>query len=276
MTYYRWGFNNESYNDQFYISSGGFEKPHPNHSYGPMGRSGYMLHCVTGGKGIFISDDKTYHLKKGDIFYIEPHKPIYMEADKKDPWTFYWVRFIGNLVPKYMDKINLTTKNAVMKAEELPHVFKNVIDIVEYSKNDGFKDFYYQAKMFSILTDLQHHFPKPFVSIKNKQGLDIYQEAKQYIINNYDTPIIVHDLVKYLNIDRSYLFRLFKSQTNSSPQEFITNYRLRKASELLKEKNNSVEYVALSCGFPSYQSFFRLFKKKYDISPSIYKEKYAN
>lgn len=276
MSYYRWGFNNEAYNAQFYISSGGFEKPHPNHSYGPMGRSGYMIHCVTSGQGIFISNGKTYHLTKGDMFYIEPNKSIYMEADKDNPWTFYWIRFIGNLVPTYMDKINLTYKNAVMHERDLPIVFKNVIDIVEHSKHDGFKDFYYQAKMFSILNDLQKYYPKPFNPINNKQGIDIYQEAKQYIINNYDTPISVHDLVNYLNIDRSYLFRIFKSQSNSSPQEFITNYRLRKASELLKEKNNSVEYVALSCGFPSYQSFFRFFKKKYNLSPSTYKEKYAN
>lgn len=64
MKYYRWGFNNQDYNAQFYVSSGGFEKPHPCHSYGPMGRSGYMIHCVTGGHGIFKSNGKVYHLKK--------------------------------------------------------------------------------------------------------------------------------------------------------------------------------------------------------------------
>ncbi|GAA3638707.1 AraC family transcriptional regulator [Lactobacillus hamsteri] len=276
MKYYRWGFNNQTYNDQFYISSGGFEKPHPKHSYGPMGRSGYMIHCITGGHGIFKSNGITYHLKEGDMFYIEPHKTTYMEADEKDPWTFYWVRFVGNLVPKYMNRINLSSKNAVMNQNDLPTVFQDVIDIVEYSKNTGPRDFYYQSKMLNILNSLQLHYPKPSLHNNIPTATDIYDRALRYISNNYEEQISVHDLVKYLNIDRSYLFRIFKKYSHTNPQDFITDYRLRKASEMLKSKENNIEYVGLSCGFVSYQSFFRFFKKKYGISPSDYKKKYLN
>lgn len=80
MKYYRWGFNNQDYNAQFYVSSGGFEKPHPCHSYGPMGRSGYMLHCVTGGHGIFKSNGKVYHLKKAISFtFSHIKRPIWKQ-----------------------------------------------------------------------------------------------------------------------------------------------------------------------------------------------------
>lgn len=274
MKYYRWGFNNPAYNDQFYISSGGFEKPHPKHNYGPMGRSGYMIHCVASGRGIFKSGGKTYYLKKGDIFYIEPHKTTYMEADKDNPWTFYWVRFVGNLVPKYMNRINISYKNPIMNNKDLPTVFRDIIAILEYSKNPEPKDFYYQSKMFSILNAMQLHFPKNTSNKNISQSTDIYSNALRYIANNYEEQINVHDLVKYLNIDRSYLFRIFKKHGQTNPQEYITNYRLRKASEMLKNKNNTVEYVALSCEFLSYQSFFRFFKKKYGISPSTYKNKF--
>ena len=128
--------------------------------------------------------------------------------------------------------------------------------------------------MFSILHALQLHFPKESTKNKVLQTTDIYDRALRYIANNYEEQISVHDLVGYLNIDRSYLFRIFKKHSQTNPQEFITNYRLAKASELLKSKNNTVEYVALSCGFLSYQSFFRFFKKKYGISPTQYKKKY--
>ncbi|WP_257617211.1 helix-turn-helix domain-containing protein [Lactobacillus gasseri] len=49
---------------------------------------------------------------------------------------------------------------------------------------------------------------------------------------------------------------MFKKHSRTNLQSFITNYRLLKASELLKNNDNSIEYVALSCGFLSYQSFF--------------------
>lgn len=172
-----------------------------------------------------------------------------------------------------MERINLTYKNPIMTKRELPNVYQNVIDIVEHSKADGPKDFYYQSKMFAILNDLESHFPKSFNSAP--QTSDLYDQALRYIINNYEEQITVNDLVNYLNIDRSYLFRIFKKHSSNSPQEFLINYRLDKASELLKNSENSVEYVALSCGFLSYQSFFRFFKKKYGISPSSYQKKYG-
>lgn len=159
-----------------------------------------------------------------------------MEADAVDPWTFYWVRFIGNLVPQYMKRINLSYQNPIIRQEDLPTVFQDVVDIVEYSQQTGPRDFYYQSKMFSILHALQLHFPKESTKNKVLQTTDIYDRALRYIANNYEEQISVHDLVGYLNIDRSYLFRIFKKHSQTNPQEFITNYRLAKASELLKSK----------------------------------------
>ena len=272
---YRWGFNNLSYNGQFYVSSGSFEKAKPTHHYGPIGRSGYMIHCVTSGHGIFISDGKTYHVKKGDMFFIQPHKTIVMKADQDDPWSYYWIRFIGNLASKYMDRINLTYKNPIMNVKDLPGVYDRVIGIVEYSKNKGPKDFYYQAKVLEILDLLEKKYPKNTNKRSQLSKDDICKVAIQYIRNHYDEQISVHDLVSYLNIDRTYLYRIFMRKHNMSPQEYINQYRLQKASELLKSPEGTIESVAYSSGFKTYQSFFKMFKKYYAISPLAFREKYV-
>lgn len=271
---YRWGFNNLEFNDQFYISSGGFEQTSPTHQYGPIGRSGYMLHCVTAGHGYFTSNDHTYYVGKGDMFFIQPNKTITMKADPSDPWSFYWIRFIGNLVPKYMKRINLDYKHPMMKQEDLPGVFSRIIGIVEYSKYEGRKDFYYQAKMFEILDLLQKAYPTEYQS-KYRKKEDIFRVARHYLTNHIDEAVSVSDLVDYLNIDRTYLYRIFKRNINKSPQEFINEYKLEKASELLKSAEGTIQYVALSSGFKSYQTFFKMFKKTYGISPQEYRKKYA-
>lgn len=271
---YKWNFNNLSYNEQFYVSSGGFEQTDPNHSYGPLGRSGYMLHCITGGHGIFKSNGIVYHLKKGDMFYVEPHKTVFMQADEDDPWSFYWVRWIGNLVPRYMHRVNISNINPIMYKKDLPTVYQNVIDIVEHSKTSGHHDFYYQAKMFEILDQLEEAYPRDFKQNKIPQGVDLYHQAVSYIQNNYDSQMNVTDLVAYLNIDRTYLYRIFKKNSNQSPEQFIIDYRLKRASELLKSDSGTISYIALSSGFQSYQSFNRLFRKRYQISPTEFRKKY--
>ncbi|MBP2057943.1 AraC-like DNA-binding protein [Lactobacillus colini] len=274
MNYYRKVFNNEEYNSACYISSGGFEKLEPNHSYGPMGRSGYMIHCVTSGKGTFISNGKTYHLKQGDIFYIEPYKTTYMEADSADPWSFYWIRFIGNIIPTYMKRISLSHKNPLISRTQAPGVYECIKKIVTTSFTPGNHDFFYQSKLFEALNILQIHFPNRNQKLNFPSTNDLFQSATRYITNHYEEHVSVQDIVDYLNIDRSYAYRIFKKYAQKSPQDFITDYQLDKACEMLKDPANSVEYVALSCGFSSYQSFFRFFKKKYLISPSKYQEKY--
>ncbi len=271
---YRWGFNNLDYNDQFYVSSGGFEKTKTGHTYGPLGRSGYMIHCVTAGHGTFVSNNHKYHLGKGSMFFIQPHKTIAMRADSEDPWSFYWIRFIGNLVPKYMKRINLSYKNPVMSQKNLPGVFNRVIGIVDYSKRIGPHDFYYQAKMLEILDLLQKAYPKHIQQNGIPQGIDLYEQARRYIFNHYDNQISTKDLVNYLNIDRTYLYRIFVKNTGQSPQKCINEYRLKRASELLKSEEGTIEYVALSSGFKSYQSFIRLFKEKYGVAPSTFRKKY--
>ena len=104
---------------------------------------------------------------------------------------------------------------------------------------------------------------------------DICKVAIQYIRNHYDEQISVHDLVSYLNIDRTYLYRIFMRKHNMSPQEYINQYRLQKASELLKSPEGTIESVAYSSGFKTYQSFFKMFKKYYAISPLAFREKYV-
>ena len=41
----------------------GYENCLPNHSFGPFGRSSYLIHYVVSGKGVFISKGKKYNVK---------------------------------------------------------------------------------------------------------------------------------------------------------------------------------------------------------------------
>lgn len=48
----------------------GEEQCNRNHSFGPCVRSNYLLHYVYSGKGIFQTENNTYHLHKGQMFHL--------------------------------------------------------------------------------------------------------------------------------------------------------------------------------------------------------------
>ena len=60
----------------------------PGHSYGPAIRSGYMIHYILKGKGIYKTNGKIYQLSEGDAFLIKPDTLIYYEADHNHPWSY--------------------------------------------------------------------------------------------------------------------------------------------------------------------------------------------
>ena len=57
------------------------------------------------------------------------------------------------------------------------------------------------------------------------------------------------------------------------PQEYLTNYRLTQAAELLAITDISIESVALSCGYSDPLVFSKAFKAKNGITPSQYRRK---
>ena len=103
----RYFFNNSNNNENLFLYTVGYEETKPLHKYGPTTRSGYMLHYIKSGKGTFYSRGKTFHLKAGEFFFIEPEEIIWYEADEYEPWAYYWIGFRGNMVSEYLRRTSV-------------------------------------------------------------------------------------------------------------------------------------------------------------------------
>ena len=53
---------------------------------------------------------------------------------------------------------------------------------------------------------------------------------------------------------------------------YINDVRLSRAAEMLKNTDNKITYIAFLCGFEDSNYFSTAFKKKYGISPKIYRK----
>ena len=73
-----------------------------------------------------------------------------------------------------------------------------------------------------------------------------------------------------LNVNPAYLSRLFKAQTEQNLTDYISEKRLKLACRLLSDDAYTVKDVAGLCGYDNYNYFFKVFKKKFDITPKEY------
>ena len=88
-----------------------------------------------------------------------------------------------------------------------------------------------------------------------------------------DTDLNVDKLAIAMNMSRATLFRKVKSISELSPNEFIRLVRLKKAAELLKEKEFRINEIAFIVGFNSLSYFSKCFYKQFGALPKDFERK---
>lgn len=83
-----------------------------------------------------------------------------------------------------------------------------------------------------------------------------------------DSEYNVEKLSETLGLSRGHLHRKIKELTGISPVDFLRNYRLGKAAELLRQKKFTISEVAYQTGFTSPAYFAKCFKAVYHVTPT--------
>jgi len=97
-----------------------------------------------------------------------------------------------------------------------------------------------------------------------------FQKALDFIGENYMKPITVEDIASYVNLSRSRLHQIFLQQIFISPKQYLTEYRVREARNLLEKRSGSVKEIAQAVGFDDQLYFSNVFKQITGKSPNNY------
>ncbi len=131
-------------------------------------------------------------------------------------------------------------------AEEIVMLFKEIVENIN-NKDDG--------------VDTKRLISKCLNIIENK-----------YMMND----ISLEYIAEKLYVSPAHLSRLFKKQTGKNFIDFLKEYRLKKASELLKNTNLRVNEIAKMVGYDSTSYFTTIFHKYYNTTPAQFREKGDN
>lgn len=99
------------------------------------------------------------------------------------------------------------------------------------------------------------------------------KEVLSYIHKHYHEKLSMDNLYKMVNISRSEYFRSFKHCTTLNPTDYINEFRLRKAAQLLTESPMNITEICTACGFNSSSYFGVQFKRRYGVTPKQYRKK---
>ena len=92
-----------------------------------------------------------------------------------------------------------------------------------------------------------------------------------YIDENYMNPITIEELAESVNLSKHYFMRFFKKYMGMTCIEYINDYRLNIATNLLLTTGLQITEVAAKIGITNLSYFNRIFKKKYNMTPKEYR-----
>jgi len=249
----------------------GKENCSPGHTFGPAKRTNYLLHYVLSGQGSYRVGGHLYPLKSGQCFIIYPGDIISYEAHKKDPWTYMWIGFDGNDSDQILHHLGVSQRHHLCSSRDpklTHHVFNDMLSHDPSYLSNPVKRLASITTLFSSLSAEHVLF--------DKHKAKTIDQALAFIHHNYQYDVKVSHLASSVNLERTWLYRLFQKEMATSPKAYLTQYRLKKAKEYLGSSELSLTEIALSCGFPSSSAFHKHFKKAFGLTPKAYREEVSS
>lgn len=210
---------------------------------------------------------KTYSIRSGQGFLIFPEQITTYYADQYSPWEYLWIEFDGLRVKEALSLTDFSLNHPVYHAHSKDlreQMVKEMKYIVAHPKESSFHllghlylffDYFIQSAKSTRLT-------------QSSKMSDYYiQEAIHYMEQNFQNNISIEEIAEICGINRSYLGKIFRNSVGRSPQEFLMNYRMVKATELLKLTTLSIADIGNAVGYSNPLHFSRAFKNVYGLSP---------
>lgn len=135
-------------------------------------------------------------------------------------------------------------------------------------------DSYNFLKIYALLLSCLSQVDTDLGFQEMKEDQTIYQ-LLNFVHHNYQRATTVNEIAQVIPINKNKCTKLFKMYTNLSPMNYVIDYRLIKAKELLLNTEDTISDICFTVGFNNLSYFIVRFKKKYGNSPKQFRKRFV-
>ena len=232
-------------------------------------------------------DFEHYHVRKGDIVLINPYVLHSFRQYENERSVFKTIMFdFSMLTGNTADASSIKYFNPFLEGNYLSpkiispdnsHYYELkecVLEIIStYSKHENFFELKIKSELYRLFFVLFKHF------FECRSGDTVIKDSTtrnikiilDYISENYARPITIDELAEQVDLSKHYFMRFFKKYMGMTCIEYINDYRLNIAANLLVTTRMQITEVAINIGVTNLSYFNRIFRKKYNMTPKDYR-----
>lgn len=132
------------------------------------------------------------------------------------------------------------------------------------------------ARSIEQANRLMYELTERICSLVAKQRLSSYspliRKAMHHVNQHLQEELSVVGIARDIGVSPNYLSARFSKECGQKLSTYITDVRMQRAANLLRNSNMSILDICMSVGISDSSYFSRQFKKKYNMSPSNYRD----
>ena len=220
-------------------------------------------------------DGVHYTLSEKEMIIYGPGQFHKQYTDEDQSVSYVTILFhMENLTPGVAENWNSILLNKVYPYNKKTYT---LIKTLVQESSTGIP--YMDSLMLCLLTEtiirlLQSEYvvsivPPSSVTRQNYQD-ELFERIIAFVESKIYEPLTIAEICQQFSMSRSSLQLLFKNAVNQSPKKYISDMKLERSRQMLRENKYTVSEISLKLGYSSIHYFSNAFNQKYHISPSEY------
>ena len=186
------------------------------------GAKQYILILCEEGKGWVICHGVRYSLSRNQVFIIPKNEAHIYGADEDDPWSIYWIHFLGDHVGLFsaiIGKVIDTRDSYNSRNRDRFLLFQEIFQNLEMGYNHENLE-YASICLMHFLATIK--YLSQFREIKSIKELDTVQKSILYMKEHLEEKISLKEIAQYVGYSPSHFGNIFFKETSSSPISYYS------------------------------------------------------
>ena len=233
-------------------------------------KESYLLFYTLRGAGLVEQNGNHIILEPGQALLLNCRTAqSYCTAPGQNCWHHYWVHLDGTGVAA-MEPLLLPDKKLTpvqVTGVRMQELFELVLQQMEQGTVDSMV-----RTGFALHEMLVLCAQSLFAQAETVSTRQTILRAAETLRKNYRQELSLADLLARAHMSKSYFLRLFRRYMGTTPYNYLVNFRITQAKELLVLTDHSISEIAQEAGFGDASNFSTRFAKATGQSPMQYRK----